>query len=146
MSNCVTYKQQRGVSLIEVLVTILIVSTSLLALAALQTRSLQFNQGAYFRSQANIYAYDILERMRINRAELNSYVIAASASPPSGTSVSATDIGDWRLAIESNLPNGEGAIECDVSSVCTVTISWDELNSSEEATENVSVFSYSARI
>ena len=37
---------ERGVGLIEVLVTLLILSTTLIALSALQTRSLQFNQGA----------------------------------------------------------------------------------------------------
>src|SRR5690606_27805074 len=59
-------KNERGVGLIEVLVTLLILSTTLIALSALQTRSLQFNQGAYFRSQANMLAYDMLDRIRVN--------------------------------------------------------------------------------
>lgn len=139
--------KQRGVGLIEILVTVLLLSTSLLALAALQTRSLQFNQGAYFRSQANILAYDILDRIRLNRDNINSYDITETGTPPAaGSSVAATDLNEWRTSVESNLPGGKSAIACNANSMCTVTISWDELNNSGEESEDVSSFSYSAKI
>ena len=64
--------KQQGAGLIEVLVTVLILGTSLLALAALQSRSLQYNHSAYLRSQANILAYDILDRVRINRSNMSA--------------------------------------------------------------------------
>ena len=139
--------RQRGVSLIEVLVTVLILSTSLLALAGLQTRSLQFNQGAYFRSQANIMAYDILDRMRINADNFAAYVVTAADNPPQAdTPRAAVDLYEWRSNISAALPNGVGAIACDADALCTVTITWSELNNSGQVLEDSSSFSYSARI
>ena len=148
---------QRGVGLIEVLVTLLILSTSLIALSALQTKSLQFNQGAYFRSQANIYAYDILERIRINnsrisdaRENLSKYTIEKAAfeeSEPPTDPMSAVDLYHWRKNIASSLPNGTGAIECDDGNrICEITIEWDEINSSDEESEDKTTFSYKARL
>jgi len=141
-----------GFGLIEVLVTLFILSTSLLALAALQTRSLQFNQGAYLRSQANIYAYDILDRMRLNVDNIAAYEIELAPFPLSTvvatTPLAAADLDAWRMRIASNLPNGEGGIECDAAdaNLCTVTITWDELNSSGQESEDKTEFSYTARL
>ena len=148
---------QRGIGLIEVLVTLLIMSTSLLALAALQTKSLQFNQGAYFRSQANIYAYDILDRIRINtsrlsdvREKISKYTVEKAAfveSTPPTESMSAIDLYHWRKNIASSLPNGKGAIDCDDDErICEITIEWDELNNSDEDSEDKTTFSYKARL
>lgn len=146
--------RQKGVGLIEVLVTLLILSTSLLALGAMQNRSLQFNQGAYFRSQANIFAYDILDRMRVNLANLDSYKSALASVDEESTpvttptaSLAAADLDAWRRNISSELPNGKGGIACDGEpKICTVTIVWDELNSSGKAAEDTTTFTYSARL
>jgi len=142
--------QQAGVGLIEVLVTLLILSTSLLALGAMQTRSLQFNQGAYFRSQANIFAYDMLDRMRINVNALAAYNSALLHVPedaaPVLTPLAAADLHAWRRNISAELPNGSGGIACDAATrVCQLTIEWDELNSTGNVAENKTTFTYSAR-
>lgn len=147
---------QQGVGLIEVLVTLLILSTSLITLTAMQNRSLQFNQMAYFRSQANILAYDILDRMRTNKgnvASLTSYNVVAAAftggAAPASTDYAATDLFEWRREINARIPGGKGAIECDAASVCNITIDWDEINSATgiaDADESTSSFTYSARL
>ncbi|WP_062061024.1 type IV pilus modification protein PilV [Cellvibrio sp. OA-2007] len=142
---------QRGVGLIEVLVTLLILSTSLLALGAMQTRSLQFNQGAYFRSQANIFAYDLLDRMRINVKNIKSYTSELThvkeTETPVLTPLAAADLHAWRRNISAELPNGKGGVDCDdATKICTLTIEWDELNSSGEDAENKTTFTYSARL
>jgi type IV pilus assembly protein PilV len=149
--GCQQTVYQRGVGLIEVLVTLLILSTSLLALGAMQTRSLQFNQGAYFRSQANIFAYDILDRMRVNLKNLNDYKSELKhvdeAAAPVLAPLAAADLHAWRRNISAELPNGEGGIECDDDTkVCTLTIVWDEQNSSGLDAENKTTFTYSARL
>src|SRR5690625_6205371 len=59
--------RMRGAGLIEVLVTLIILFTALLTLTALQTRSLQFKHSAYLLSQANNFAYAMLDRLRIIR-------------------------------------------------------------------------------
>jgi type IV pilus assembly protein PilV len=150
-SGALFVRHQTGVGLIEVLVTLLILSTSLLALGAMQNRSLQFNQGAYLRSQANIFAYDILDRMRVNLNNLNAYKSALASvdetKAPVTTPLAAADLDAWRRNISSELPNGKGGIACDdITKICTVTIVWDELNSSDQAAEDTTTFSYSARL
>lgn len=146
--------RQHGVGLIEVLVTLLILSTSLITLTAMQNRSLQFNQMAYFRSQANIMAYDILDRMRLNRANLAAYSNVTleafgGGAAPAASNIAATDIFQWRRDINARIPGAAGGIECNAgTNICTVTIDWDEINSttSEDEDEKTSVFVYAARL
>lgn len=58
---------QSGFTLIEILVTMLVMAIGFLGLAALQTSGLQQSQNTYFRTQADILARDIADRMRANR-------------------------------------------------------------------------------
>ena len=158
-------KNERGVGLIEVLVTLLILSTTLIALSALQTRSLQFNQGAYFRSQANMLAYDMLDRIRVNdglpatavaprptREPLAAYTMAetiAANATAATTPLSAADRFQWLRSIAASLPGGRGQITCNnTSRVCRIEITWTELNSSDlqYEDENNSKFTFEARI
>lgn len=156
-------RKERGVGLIEVLVTLLILSTTLIALSALQTRSLQFNQGAYFRTQANMLAYDMLDRIRVNdslpsknvapepvREALSSYSMAmtvAKSATAATSPLSAADKYQWLSAIGASLPEGKGRIDCDnTSRKCVVEIIWTELNSSGLADEETTKFTYEARL
>lgn len=135
-------KRQRGLSLIEVLVTLLITSVGLLGLAALQARSLQFNHGAYLRSQANILAYDMADRMRLNKddARAGSYNISMSAAKPSVGDLPDTDKNQWLTLIEGVLPAGDGSISC-ASNICTLTIQWREAGQAADDT-----FTYKTQI
>lgn len=140
-------KQQQGAGLIEVLVTVLILGTSLLALAALQSKSLQYNHSAYLRSQANILAYDILDRVRINRANVANYSLGIDDGKPTGTTLAQEDMNEWLTNIETMLPGADGGIECvAATSFCTVTIQWAEQNSSGEDSEDTSEFVYTTRL
>ncbi|WP_339897161.1 type IV pilus modification protein PilV [uncultured Gilvimarinus sp.] len=126
-----SFKQQTGVGLVEVLVTVLILSTALMALAALQTRSLQYNSSAYLRSQANVIAYDAIEQMR-----------TASPAPSGGGAVVEPDID----ALAALLPGGTGEIDC-AARVCTVSISWDEPTANQDGDANEeTTFAYTSRI
>lgn len=57
-----------GFTLVEVLVALVVLSIGLLGLAALQLSSLQFNTNSLLRTQATVVAYDLIDRMRSNRA------------------------------------------------------------------------------
>jgi len=147
-------KTQSGATLIEVAITVLILSSTLLAMATLQTRSLQFNQGAYFRSQANILAYDIIDRIRINRGpdsgRITTYNIAYTATP-TGTSLANLDLIAWRANVASSLPEGLGKVECvATTTVCKISIKWTEKQifgaKATDDDETVSEFSYSTSI
>lgn len=64
----------RGFTLIEVLITLIIFSIGLLAVAGLQTISKKANFDALQRTTASLLAHDLLERMRANARELAIYV------------------------------------------------------------------------
>lgn len=75
----------RGVSLIEVLISIVLVSIVLLGAAGMALTSMNENQSAYYRSQANALAYDMADRIRLNSGfalldddnyEFNSGIVA----------------------------------------------------------------------
>ena len=59
-------KYDAGFSMLEMLIALLILSIGLLGVATLQIRGQQFNQVGYLRTQATFFAYDIMERMRLN--------------------------------------------------------------------------------
>lgn len=125
--------RETGVGLIEVLITVLILSTALMALAALQTRSLQYNSSAYLRSQANIIAYDILEQMRAS-SSTNSVI--------NGGAVVEPDVD----ALAAQLPGGEGEVEC-AARVCTVRLVWSEPTANQAGDEiEKTTFEYVSRI
>lgn len=121
---------QRGASLIEVAITTLLLATCLLSLATLQKRSLQFNQSAFMRSQANIQAYDIMDRIRINRGSNSNNVKnynAAYDAAPSGNTLAIADVAAWRANLARVLPGGKGKINCsNTTAICTISIKWSE--------------------
>ena len=57
---------QRGITLIEVLVALLIFSVGLIGLAGLMTMAMRANQVAYQRTQVTFLADGMAERMRAN--------------------------------------------------------------------------------
>ena len=73
-------KQQKfatGFTLVEVMVTIVVVSIGLLGLAGLQISGLRANMSSEARSKATLMANDIIERMRANPLGLNNATVAA---------------------------------------------------------------------
>jgi len=68
----------RGVSLIEVLITIVIFAIGLLGLAGLQMRLQSSEIESYQRTHALILLEDMASRMTANRANASTYVTAAA--------------------------------------------------------------------
>lgn len=138
-------RREKGISLIEVLVTLLVTSIGLLGIAAMQAKSLQFNHGAYLRSQANILAYDMADRMRLNRdaARAGQYNLALSAGKPTASNIVTTDQNQWLTLIESVLPAGDASVSC-ASNICTLTIQWQEAG--RNADDSFDSFTYKTQI
>lgn len=65
--------RERGFTLIEVLITLVIFSIGLLSVAGLQTISKKANFDALQRTTASMLAHDIIERMRANARQLQIY-------------------------------------------------------------------------
>jgi type IV pilus assembly protein PilV len=126
---------ERGLSLIEVLIALVVVSVGLLGMAGLQAYSIKNNNSAYHRSQANTLAYDLLDCARTDRdawLEGRYHCLTngtgKALSCPSGQTPNeraARDLANWKVNLERLLPSGAGAIDCDMSNpVCTVTVQW----------------------
>ena len=65
-----------GFSLVELPVTMIIVSVGVLGVASLQIRSLQQNREAFFRAEASYLANGMMDRIRANRQTVYSLAIA----------------------------------------------------------------------
>lgn len=59
---------QGGFTLVEVMVSIVILSFGLLGIAGLMVKGMQFTHSAQQRSMATLMAYDMIDRMRSNQA------------------------------------------------------------------------------
>ena len=137
--------QAQGFTLIEVMVTVLILSLGLLGLAAMQLNALKNAHGSQLRNQATTLAYEIGERIRSNRAAAmdDHYTIAAGEAPATTPDCEALlcaanemadyDLGQWKSALVLQLPSGEGAIERS-GDLLTVRIFWDELRNQATGT------------
>lgn len=121
-------KPQLGLSLIEVLVAMVILSLGLLGVAGLQAAGLRTSQSAYYRSQAAQFADDMTERMRANVQNAPSYELALAGTGPGAgcTAVCALDINQW-LARLATLPGGDGVIAVSLANeTVTITVQWDD--------------------
>lgn len=116
-------QNQRGISLIEILVSIVIVCFGLLGVAGLLTTGLKSTQASQTRTQASFLAYDMADRMRSNRqvAINGEYATATSAS----NAIAVADKTDWKAAVET-LPGGGGAVVMNNTTFFTITIQWDD--------------------
>ena len=120
-------KNEGGFTLVEVLVSIVIVAIGLLGMAGLTAASLKSNNTSYYRSQATVLANDILERMRANvvQARGEQYDIAAG---PAYTAAAGTlqrfDCTVWFAAVAAALPAGVGTVDVNAGTA-TIVITWD---------------------
>lgn len=132
LSTATKVKPQHGFTLVEVLIAVLVLSIGLLGIAGVQLVGLKYNDSSYLRTQASLYAYDIMDRMRANRAaavagDYNRALsaFASLAVPGAGASIAQVDNYDWYRKI-NELPTASGAIGCTAAATCTVTVQWND--------------------
>ncbi|WP_414861623.1 type IV pilus modification protein PilV [Pseudomonas sp. IT-P176] len=113
---------QGGVTLIEVMVALLILTAGLLGAAAVQLNALKYTDSSLMSSQASFIAYDMLDRIRANVAA--DYSLPA---PISGPVVSARnqDLADFHSYIrEFGGSSARGSIS-HAQGLYSITITWD---------------------
>ena len=136
--------RQRGLSLIEVMITLAVFSFGLLALAALMLSGLKYNTSALHRSHATSQAYDIADRMRANRLGLDAGYyngLSDSSGIPicvgfeSDSEINCNpeqmaqyDVSDWNNANARLLPEGTGTVSLKSSDpdIYTITVAWND--------------------
>jgi prepilin-type N-terminal cleavage/methylation domain-containing protein len=100
-------KHQKGLSLIEILVAVIILATGLLGQASLQMLSLKNAAISGYHSHATILADNLLERMHINRDNVANYVGLVNASCPSTATAALMDYCDvYAMAVGDLNRNG----------------------------------------
>jgi type IV pilus assembly protein PilV len=122
-----------GATLIEVLVSVVVVAIGLLGAAALLSSALRNNQASYERSQTTVLGQAMLDAMRANLAGVDagsyqntSYLCAA----PSGSGLANADVVRWIGDLQAQLnASACGKINC-AGRQCTVSIRWDDARGS----------------
>ena len=97
--------RQKGVSLVEVLVSMIILSFGLLSLVALHGRLHVLQTESYQRSQALILLNDMASRIQLNRNNADDYVTVAPvgtgmACPVGAATRQEADVSEWCLALQ----------------------------------------------
>lgn len=108
---------ERGTSLVEVLVTLVILAFGLLGVAALQTKIGVAEMESYQRAQALLALSQITERMNANPTQAASYVSAGSvgtgdAQPADCTAIAPgpnRDLCEWSNALKGSSEQHSGA-------------------------------------
>lgn len=113
-------RRQGGTTLMEVLVSLLVLSGGMLGMAGVQTVSLRNNQAAYFRTQATALSLDMVERLRANIVGVQAGAYddvggAATAACFTGAGCNAAqmanqDILDWEALVAAALPGGAAVV------------------------------------
>jgi type IV pilus assembly protein PilV len=109
--NTLKARRRRGLSLLEVLIVIVILSFGLVGLVGLQARAVQFSVGAEDSNRAALLASDLAARMW-----------------GAGTvSLSTAEVDAWKARVADTtgpgLPNGAGDVAV-AAGVATVTVTW----------------------
>lgn len=127
---------QKGAGLIEILISLLVIATGILGLSGLQVNSLASNRTAYYRTQATILAYDIIDKQRANKVEAlaGNYSINLNDTAPTTTcttncttaDIAAMDLTQWQTSLSTELPNGNGSVTpiAGITDAYTVTVQW----------------------
>lgn len=129
---------QSGMTLIEVLISVLILAIGLLGAAAIQLNALKYTDSSTMASQASFIAYDMMDRIRANvdgNSEdngvtdvLSTYAISASdAGPAADLSIARSqDLADFKANISVfGGSTATGSITVD-KPVVKITITWDD--------------------
>lgn len=118
---------QAGFSLLEVLITVIVLSLGLLGAAALQMSALSNNHSAMERSMAVVESYSIVDAMRVDRANaINGQFNLALGIEPAGTTFAANELTKWRNRLRLLLgPDATGSVACNGAD-CTIVVQWND--------------------
>lgn len=143
---------QRGVSLLEALVALLVLALGILGLAGLQTRTLVESRTTNARAIAVSMVEDLNERMQFNaEARLlnpNPYVVGWNVQPAmpanpncftaacTAAQLAQLDLAQWKATLAALLPGGDAAVfvSPDDANQLGILVGWAE-NESEKADE-----------
>lgn len=128
--------KQSGFSLIEALVSLIVISVGMIGIASLYGQGLGASRTALYRTQAVTMVADMADRIRANRSATIVYEAAGAdrSCDPGGNKnctpaeIANQDIWAWAARVGATLPAGVGTVSVDTTTPPTYTISvtWTE--------------------
>jgi type IV pilus assembly protein PilV len=155
-------RTQHGFSMLEILITLFLLTMWLLASAGVQSSSLQYTKAAAFRTQAVYLATELGERMQANKiaAVAGSYSASGAAITSSTNcttalcssgSLATFDLAEWSGRVGAALPNATfsvtpGPIQNPIT--YTIVVSWTDRRTDRtySSTGTSEAFSYTATV
>lgn len=146
--------QQRGVTIVEGLVALVILSVGMLGIASLYVASLKTGRTALIRTQAVNLVNDMLDSMRANGLARTAYDTTSLEEAPAvpdcedgvctPEQLAEADLANWLLAVQTTLPGGSGTVAVDPRSpaapdLYTVSVQWSEAGESQPFTYQASL-------
>ena len=148
MKTASTIQAQRGATLVEVLVSVVVSSVGLLGLAGLMATTARVNQGAYQRTQVGLAVQALIESMHVNPAAVAHGRYDGARKPGAAAGVdcgklacSTSSRADYDLAqfdreLANALPDAQASLKCDPAAgaggdelydgVCRIDVAWSE--------------------
>ncbi len=137
------HKSQKGFSLVEVLVAVVLLALGLLGFAGLQVTGLRYASNAALRFNVSSQINDISDRIRANMVGFNNGSYFTTGSPDSGHCIisdctpavmAATDLQDWNASNSRLLPTACLSTGTSIGTVTTaasgkqaiLTLNWCE--------------------
>lgn len=123
-------RRQRGVALIEALVSALLFMVGVLSLVGLQAGMLRASSDSRYRGEASYLADKLAGQIWVDQgadqAGVANYAIPAESDP---TSACTCDLDyaacqAWSAEVKHALPNGSCAVDTSLAPAVTITVSW----------------------
>jgi type IV pilus assembly protein PilV len=142
--------RDRGFTLIEALVSLVILSVGLLGVLGMRMASFKNTANANARAAASVHAADMLDRLRANpqRAMAGDYNLTITQAAPAtnaGT-IAAQDLAQWRSALAANLANGNGSVQVGVDGQAVVVVQWIERDQNADNGHRGYTFTFRTRL
>jgi type IV pilus assembly protein PilV len=131
---------QRGLTMIEVLVAIVVLAIGLLGLAGLQLNGLKVSQGSTFRWKASQLAADLADQLRASRVESTAAPGPCTLTAAGGiqgtcpTGLLATSLPLWAASQLVALPGAIASFSINGNNVWEVDIAWDDTHAAQIGT------------
>lgn len=137
---------QTGMTLIEVLISLVILAIGVLGAATVQLNALKYTDSAMLHSQASFVAYDLMDRIRAN-PDANYTLSSLTAAPTSGNFnvPRDQDLFDFANNISAFAgPQADASVSM-ANRAVEITITWNDARAANER-ENLQTFTLNSRV
>lgn len=118
-------KYQRGSSLLEALIALLILSFSVLGLIGLQANLLRIGSQSRYRLEASMLGRNIAGMIAVDASNVGCYALVTTSAIPCASTDAQAQAAAWRKEVMDTLPNAvEPSIAVASDRIATVTLSW----------------------